>query len=412
MSLSLLFIEKQVIVIGGGAAGFFAAINLAMKKPAYRISILEKSGKLLSKVKISGGGRCNVTHHCFDNSELVKNYPRGHKELLQVFSRFAVKDTIAWFEQQDVKLKIEADGRMFPISDDSQTIIDCFLNLTKKLNISILTNCDVHSISTRQGIFELKTDKGVLKADYVICATGGHPKAGSYDLVKSIGHNIEPPIPSLFTFNFPGETIKKDLQGVSVKEAQVKIKGSKLNYAGPVLITHWGLSGPAVLKLSAFAAKEFFEVNYESEIIVNWAYPLKPNDVEDELRSIQQQRPKALPYSTPCFDLPKRLWEFLCHAAEADTQRPWAETGSKTIKKLAEKISGSSYRMQGKTTFKEEFVTSGGVNLKEIDFKTMQSKIVPGLFFCGEVMNIDGITGGFNFQSAWSTAWLAANSIH
>jgi predicted Rossmann fold flavoprotein len=405
-------IEKNVIVIGGGAAGFFAAINLALRKPDFQITILEKTNKLLSKVKISGGGRCNVTHYCFDNSELIKNYPRGNKELLQVFSRFNVKDTIEWFSNQGVDLKAEEDGRMFPVTDESQTIIDCFMQLAEKLNIKIQLQCDVHAIQKKEESFLIKTGNQFYEADYIICATGGHNKIGSYDLLKNLGHTIDKPIPSLFTFNLPNEEIKKELQGISVKNAQVKIAGSKLNYHGPVLITHWGLSGPAVLKLSAFAAKEFHEVNYLSTILVNWAYPLKQHEVESLLLKFQKEKHKALPYSNSLFDLPKRLWEFLCSEAGIDNSKPWAELANKQLVKLADVISNSSYRMEGKTTFKEEFVTSGGINLKEVDFKTMQSKLVPGLFFCGEVLNIDGITGGFNFQSAWSTAWICASAVN
>lgn len=382
-----------------------------MRKPDFNITILEKTNKLLSKVKVSGGGRCNVTHHCFENAELVKNYPRGSKELQQVFSRFSVQDTINWFKEQGVILKTEEDGRMFPYSNDSQTIIDCFTNLAHKLNIKILVHHEVFSIQKINEGFVLKTNKNNFTADAIVCALGGHNKAGAYDILKNLGHTIDKPLPSLFTLNLPGELIKKELQGISVKNAQVLIEGTKLNYNGPVLITHWGLSGPAVLKLSAFAAKEFFELNYMANIRVNWIFPLKINETVLLLKEIQKERHKALPFSNSAFDLPKRLWEFLCMTSGITNDKPWAEIANKHLNKLAENLVASSFKMEGKTTFKEEFVTCGGVNLKEIDFKTMQSKIVPGLYFCGEVMNIDGITGGFNFQSAWSTAWLCAQSI-
>jgi predicted Rossmann fold flavoprotein len=372
---------------------------------------LEKTSKLLSKVRISGGGRCNVTHSCFENTELVKNYPRGNKELLQVFSRFDVKDTVNWFKQQSVTLKTEEDGRMFPVSDNSQTIIDCFLGLTERLNIAVKTGCEVHAIRKDGSHFALKTSSGNLVADSVICAIGGHPKSGAYDAIKNLGHTIDSPIPSLFTFNLPGESIKKELQGISVKNAHVQIKDTKLNYHGPVLITHWGLSGPAVLKLSAFAAREFFDLGYTATILVNWAFPLNRNEAELSIKQLQKEKPKASPYTNPLFNLPKRLWEFLCQTSGIDHARPWAELPNKLLFKLAENTCNGIFKMEGKTTFKEEFVTCGGINLKEIDFKTMQSKIVPGLYFCGEVMNIDGITGGFNFQSAWSTAWLCSQSI-
>ncbi|MEO6306124.1 MAG: NAD(P)/FAD-dependent oxidoreductase [Bacteroidia bacterium] len=402
---------KKIVIIGGGAAGFFAAINLAIKNPKYSISILEKTNKLLSKVKVSGGGRCNVTHHCFENSELVKNYPRGNKELQQVFSKFSVQDTIDWFKQQGVILKTEEDGRMFPYSNDSQTIIDCFLKLTSQLNIEIKTSCEVLSITKKATNFLVKTNSDDIVTDAIICALGGHNKTSAYQIIKDLGHTIDEPIPSLFTLNFPNEAIKKDLQGISVQNALVKIENSKLNYNGPVLITHWGLSGPAVLKLSAFAAKEFFALNYNSGIFVNWVYPLKPNETELLLKQIQKEKHKALPYTNPLCDLPRRLWEFLCYSSGIDNTKPWAEISNKQLNKLTENLCNSSYKMEGKTTFKEEFVTCGGVNLKELDFKTMQSKLVPNLFFCGEVLNIDGITGGFNFQSAWSTAWVCSQSI-
>ncbi len=403
-------INKKVIVIGGGAAGFFAAINLATKQPEYEITLLEKSNKLLSKVKVSGGGRCNVAHNCIDNRELVKNYPRGNKELLQVFSQFNVMDTIEWFKKNKITLKTEEDGRMFPISDNSQTIIDCFLELASGIGIKIVMQCEVFAVKKTEDGFSIKTNQGFLEADSIICASGGNNKIGSYDYLKNLGHTIETPLPSLFTFNLPNEPIKKELQGVAVKNAEVIIENKKLSYSGPVLITHWGLSGPAVLKLSAFAAKDFFELEYKTKIFVNWIYPLKLSGVEAELKKMQKEKGKALPYSNSHFDLPKRLWEFLCMSAEIPNNKPWAEIGNKNLKLLAEKLVHFSFAMEGKTTFKEEFVTCGGVNLKEVNFKTMQSKLVPGLFFCGEVLNIDGITGGFNFQSAWSTAWICSQN--
>lgn len=402
--------KKKVCVIGGGAAGFFAAINLAIKHPDYDIELLEKSSKLLSKVKVSGGGRCNVTHACFDKHELVKNYPRGNRELLQVFSRFDTNDTITWFKQQGIKLHTEEDGRMFPESNSSQTIIDCFLHLTEKHHIRIRKNTEVLHITAQPDGFELKTTDGLISADAVICAMGGHPKSGFYDVLRRLGHTIQEPLPSLFTLNFPQEKLIKDLMGLSVQNAEVQIKDTKLKYSGPVLITHWGLSGPAVLKLSAFAAKEFYEKNYHSEIRLNWVYPLKTHEVEEELKLIRTTKNKSYPLSQSQFNLPKRLWEYLCTKADISNQKPWAELSTKQLNALALLLSASAYSMEGRTTFKEEFVTCGGVSLKEVDLKTMQSKKVPGLFFCGEVLDIDGITGGFNFQSAWSTAWICSEN--
>jgi predicted flavoprotein YhiN len=372
--------EKQILVIGGGAAGFFAAINLAIQNRSYSITILEKTNKLLSKVRISGGGRCNVTHHCFDNRELVKNYPRGHKELLQVFSRFAVQDTINWFREQGIALKTEDDGRMFPVSDSSQTIIDCFLRLASQYNIRIKTQCEVTAIQKMDRGFMLATNQGDVEAEAVICALGGHNKPEAYHIIKNLGHTIDAPIPSLFTLNLPQEAIKKELQGLSVQQAEVKIAGTKLSYAGPVLVTHW-------------------------------VHPLSRQEAMEQLKLLQKEKHKALPYTQAAFGLPRRLWEFLCLGAEISNTKPWAEISNKQLTRLAENLGSSHYHMEGKTTFKEEFVTCGGIRLKEIDFTTMQSKLVPGLFFCGETLNIDGITGGFNFQSAWSTAWICASSL-
>ncbi|MBL7931671.1 MAG: NAD(P)/FAD-dependent oxidoreductase [Bacteroidia bacterium] len=404
--------SKTVVVIGGGAAGFFSAINLALRKPDFRVIILEKTSKLLSKVRISGGGRCNVTHHCFENSELIKNYPRGSKELQQVFSQFSVKDTIDWFKRNGVLLKTEEDGRMFPLSDSSQTIIDCFLSLSSKLNIEIRTSEEVFSIKKQDDRFLLKTSKEFISCDSVICALGGHPKTGAYDIIKNLGHKIDQPIPSLFTLNMPGEKIKTELQGLSVQNAHVKIKDTKLSYTGPVLITHWGLSGPAVLKLSAFAAKDFFDRDYKAIIQVDWVNRTNQAEVLDLVKKHQKEKNKALPYSNAMFDLPKRLWEFFCSSAGIDNTKPWAEISNKQISNLVQVLCNSQYAMEGKTTFKDEFVTCGGINLKEINFKTMESKLVQGLYFCGEVLNIDGITGGFNFQSAWTTAWVCSQSIN
>ena len=322
-----------------------------------------------------------------------------------------MQDTIDWFREQDIALKAEPDGRMFPVTDESQTIIDCFLKLARQYNIRVNTQCEVTEIRQLKPGFSVMTSQGNLEADAVVCALGGHNKPEAYRIIKNLGHSIDAPIPSLFTLNLPQEPIKKELQGLSVQQAEVKIAGTKLSYAGPVLVTHWGLSGPAVLKLSAFAAQSFFEAGYKAGIVINWVYPLSQPEAMEQLKILQKEKHKALPFSQSAFGLPRRLWEFLCLGADINNTKPWAETGNKQINRLAENLCGSRYHMEGKTTFKEEFVTCGGVNLKEIDFTTMQSKLVPGLFFCGEALNIDGITGGFNFQSAWSTAWVCAKSL-
>lgn len=403
--ISKIISDKLIVIIGGGASGFFAAIHAAANYPEAKITILEKTGKLLSKVRVSGGGRCNVTHHCFENSELIKNYPRGEKELRQVFAQFSVTDTIAWFAKRGVKLKTEADGRMFPESNSSETIIHCFMEEARRHNIAIHLNEEVTSITRDQEKLIVKTGKQSYAADAVICGIGGHHQARNYEFLKSCGHRIDELIPSLFTLNLPQSNIK-ELMGLSVKNGTVKVKGTKHQYTGPVLITHWGLSGPAVLKLSAFAAMDFFKLNYRAGISVNWAGTHNEEDVKEEIQ--RHRTSKALIVNTPLFDIPKRLWEYLVIKADLPAGKTWTELGKKQEHKLIQILIQDEYDMQGKTTFKEEFVTAGGINLKDLNFKTMESKIVPGLFFCGEVLNIDGITGGFNFQNAWSTAFIAA----
>ena len=398
--------QKNILVIGGGASGFFAAINCAIQHPNTKITIIEKSQKLLAKVRISGGGRCNVTHHCFENNELIKNYPRGERELRQVFAQFTVTDTIEWFAQRGVKLKAEADGRMFPESNSSETIINCFLSEAQKHNITIKLGEEVLSIlHSKNNQLIVETTQQTTAVDAVICSIGGHHQLKNYEFLKKCGHTIDNLIPSLFTLNLPQSPIK-ELMGLSVQQGTVKVTGTKYQYTGPVLITHWGLSGPAVLKLSAFAAEEFFKLNYQAGISVNWTGSLN----EEEVKHILSQHisSKALIVNSPLVDIPKRLWEYLLCKAEISTSKPWIELGKKQLQKLAQVLVNDTYEMQGKTTFKEEFVTSGGINLKEVNFKTMESKLVPHLFFCGEVLNIDGITGGFNFQNAWSTSWIAA----
>ncbi|MES2132873.1 MAG: NAD(P)/FAD-dependent oxidoreductase [Bacteroidota bacterium] len=402
-------VSKHIVIIGGGASGFFAAINTAINFPGAQITLLEKTNKLLSKVRVSGGGRCNVTHHCFENNELIKNYPRGEKELRQVFSQFTVTDTIDWFAKRGVKLKTEPDGRMFPESNSSETIIHCFLTEAQKYNIDIRLSEEVLEIKTidngHADAITIKTTKQTYTADAVICSIGGHHQLKNYEFVKQCGHHIDELIPSLFTLNLPQSNIK-ELMGLSVKNGTVKVNGTKHQYTGPVLITHWGLSGPAVLKLSAFAAYDFFKLNYHAGISVNWTGIFSEDDLKYELE--MQLSSKALMVNTPLFDIPKRLWEYLLLRADVPLNKPWIELGKKQLHKLMQVLMHDAYNMQGKTTFKEEFVTAGGINLKEVNFKTMESKLFSGLFFCGEVLNIDGITGGFNFQNAWSTAWIAS----
>lgn len=300
---------------------------------------------------------------------------------------------------------------MFPVTDSSETIIDCFLTLAKKYNISLQLQTEVTSIKTISSGFEVKTSKGTQVANAVVCAMGGHPKSGSYAIISNLGHTIVPPIPSLFTLNLPGAKISKELQGLAVQQAEVAISGTRLKWQGPVLVTHWGLSGPAVLKLSAFAAELFHEKQYEGDIVVNWLAPHSLESIFELLKKIKVEQKKSHPYSLPLLGLPRRLWEFLCSESGITNELPISEVSDKKLRKLAEGLGKSVYKMSGKTTFKEEFVTCGGVTLKEVDFKTMESKIAPGLFFCGETLNVDGITGGFNFQNAWSTAYVAACAL-
>jgi len=399
--------KKLIIIIGGGASGFFSAINTALNFPEAKIIILEKTNKILSKVKISGGGRCNVTNHCFENNELIKNYPRGEKELRQVFSQFSVQDTIDWFLKRGIKLKVEPDGRMFPESNSSETVINCFLSEAQKHDIDINLSEEVLSIEKADDILKIKSSKQTYTADSVICSIGGHNQEKNYAFLKQCGHTIDELIPSLFTLNLPQTNIK-ELMGLSVKNGTVKVNGTKHQYTGPVLITHWGLSGPAVLKLSAFAAYDFHKLNYEAGISVNWTGTLNEEQLKEELSL--QLGSKSLIVNTPLFEIPKRLWEYLVLRSDISNTKPWIELGKKQLNKLAQVLCSDVYDMKGKTTFKEEFVTAGGINLKEVNFKTMESKKVPHLFFCGEVLNIDGITGGFNFQNAWSTAWIAAKN--
>jgi len=405
---------KNVIIAGGGAAGFFAAITCAENHPDYNITILEKSPKLLSKVKVSGGGRCNVTHACFDAKQLVKYYPRGEKQLLGPFTRFNPTNIIEWFEARRVALKTEKDGRMFPVTDSSQTIIDCFLKEAKRLGITIQTQVGLSDLQlTANNEWSVTTTTGeVIEADAIIIATGGTPQIWS--LLEKLGHWIIAPVPSLFTFNIKDKRID-GLSGLSVEKASVQIVSHpKLNAIGPLLITHWGMSGPAILRLSAWAAHELADMKYQFEIEVNWTGEDSINDVKEAFKQFKQNHPKKSVINTPLFNLPKRLWERLVAFSIINNQSAtinFADLSNKHIEQLASSITASRFKVSGKSTFKEEFVTAGGVALDEVDFKTMQSKKFPGLYFAGEVLDIDAITGGFNFQAAWTTGWISGNSV-
>lgn len=401
----------DLVVAGGGAAGFFGAIQAAEMSPGMQVLILEKSSKVLSKVKVSGGGRCNVTHHCFDPIKLSHHYPRGEKSLRNIFKIFNADDIVAWFESKGIELKVEEDGRMFPVSDDSQTIIDCFIREALRMKVKIALGEGVIAVTKNDGSFSVHSNTGkTFAARNILIATGGNPNEKSYDWICSLGHTIISPIPSLFTFN-DCEKKFKDLMGVSVEAAEVKIAGSKFSQVGPVLITHWGLSGPAVIKLSAWAAEYLHKIQYEFRVLVSWIGPAKEDDVRVLLSDQKRIRGKQKISSNPLFGIPQRLWFRLCELAEIPETKIWAELPQKNLNKLIEHIIRCPFQIKGKTTFKEEFVTCGGVDLKEIDPETMESKKVQGVYFAGEVLNIDGETGGFNFQSAWSTAYVAAKGI-
>tara|TARA_R110002111_G_scaffold73896_1_gene117845 strand:- start:7316 stop:8527 length:1212 start_codon:yes stop_codon:yes gene_type:complete len=399
--------RKDIIIIGGGAAGFFAAINIAEQHPELSIVILERGKEGLQKVKISGGGRCNVTHAEFIPSELVLNYPRGEKELLGPFHSFMTGDTIAWFDERGVELKIEEDGRMFPMSNTSQTIIDCFLNEAKKHKVEILYNHSVKSINTRENDFSIETSQGVLDCNKVVVATGSNPKI--WNLLKDIGHTIIQPVPSLFTFNIKDKRIK-DIPGVVAKNVEVKVIGTNLVSEGPLLFTHVGMSAPAILKLSAFGAVELAKFNYNFKIEVNFIR-LDFESCIDKLKNFKHEFAKKAIVNSPQFDLPKRLWKQLVLASNINESERWADINRQQLEALSAQLTEAIFHVTGKSTFKEEFVTAGGVDLKEVNFKTFESKRIPNLFFAGEVINIDAVTGGFNFQNAWTGAYIVSQSI-
>ena len=398
-------------MIGGGAAGFFGALQVAEMKSGLKILILEKSNRLLSKVKVSGGGRCNVTHHCYDPIKLSHHYPRGEKQLRNIFKIHNASHTVEWFQSKGVELKVEADGRMFPVTNNSQTIIDCFIREALRMQIKIEMGEAVTGIDQEQNHFLVSCQTGKkYSAKKILIAPGGNPSLQFYDWIIKSGHTIIPPIPSLFTFN---DTDKRfsDLMGLSVPKGEVRIAAAKFSHVGPVLITHWGLSGPAVIKLSAWAAEYLYKVQYEFTALVSWIGPIKEEDIRSQLAEHKMMKGKQKIATNPLYGLPQRLWTRFCELSGIDDQRIWAELPQKNLNRLIEYLIRCPFQIKGKTTFKEEFVTCGGVDLKEIDLATMQSKTVKGIFFAGEVLNVDGETGGFNFQAAWSTAYLAASAI-
>jgi predicted Rossmann fold flavoprotein len=401
----------NIIIIGGGAAGFFSAIHAASTNPDAKVIILEKTNKLLSKVKISGGGRCNVTHACFDLKTLSSAYPRGEKQLRSAFSKFMTSDTIEWFESRKVKLQAEADGRMFPTTNDSQTIIDCLLKEAKKYKIEIRTDTEVvHIESEFHGGFLIHLRGGEkLPCNKVVVATGGNTSDQTFTWLKNTGHRIVETVPSLFTFNLTDTELVK-LQGVSVSPAKVSIANSKYEFSGPVLITHWGLSGPAVLKLSSYAARYLAEQEYSFQVQVNWLNDKKEEATRQVLFNLKAANPAKQINNMFPFVLPSRLLDYIFEKSGLHATKKWGEISKEDINRLAKNLLFDTYEVKGKTTFKEEFVTCGGVSLEDVDFKSMQSRKMKGIHFAGEVLDIDGITGGFNFQAAWTTGYIAGKA--
>lgn len=403
--------SNKIVVIGGGAAGFFAAITCAQENKENEVIILEKSAKLLQKVRVSGGGRCNVTHACFEIKPLTQSYPRGEKQLKSAFARFSTKDTFEWFESNKVKLKTESDGRVFPTTDDSQTIIDCLLKEAKKSKVKIETEVGVKKILPNfQSGFDLVLDNGnKIFCNKVIVTTGGSPKEEGYTWLKELGIRIELPVPSLFSFNINDEALTK-LTGISVNPARVRVTNTKLEYTGPILITHWGLSGPAILKTSAYGARILADKNYEVELEISWLENKKEDSVRQELMNLKAANPHREVGALFPFYLPARLNSYLINKAGLSEKTNWAEVSKDQVNELINVLLYDKYITAGKTPFKEEFVTCGGVNLDDVDFKTMECKKLKGLHFAGEVLDIDGITGGFNFQAAWTTAFIAGKA--
>lgn len=403
---------KKLLVIGGGAAGFFCAVNAARMNPDLEVTIVEKSSKLLSKVKVSGGGRCNVTHACFVIDEMVKKYPRGANFVKKAFHQFFTIDTIKWFEERGVKLKAEADGRMFPVTDSSQTIINCLMAEAAKYKVEILMNAEVKTLKMENGNWRIAlANEKIMQADFVCIACGGYPKSSMFEWLKELGHSIEDPVPSLFTFNMPGNPITK-LMGISVEQVKIKIAGSRLEEQGPILITHWGLSGPAVLRLSARGARELQLLDYDFKVIVNWLQLFDENKLRDKFQQLRFNIASQKMGGKNPFGLPQRLWEFLLDESAVKAEWRWADLPAKEQNKLIRNLCAFECAIKGKTTFKEEFVTAGGIRLSEVDANTMMSKIAFNIFFAGEVLDVDGITGGFNFQHAWTSGFVAARAIN
>jgi predicted Rossmann fold flavoprotein len=403
--------SKTLAVIGGGAAGFFCAVNAARLNKDLQVVLFEKTSKLLSKVRISGGARCNVTHACFDIADMSNRYPRGKNFVKKIFHQFFTTDTIEWFQGRGVALKTEADGRMFPVTDNSQSIIDCLLREANQYKVDIRMNREIKKLAFVDERWQLRFANGEqFLANYVCIACGGYSKAEQFNWITELGHTIESPVPSLFTFNMPGNSITT-LTGVSVPQARIKIRGTKLEEHGPLLITHWGMSGPAVLKLSAWGARWLHEQEYNFTITVNWVPELHQHEMQETLQSLRVERASRKVAAQNPFNLPNRLWEYLLQQIGVLPDTLWSNLTAVQQNKLAAILSGQEFLIKGKTTYKEEFVTAGGIQLKEIDANTLQSKICKRVFFAGEILDVDGITGGYNFQHAWSSGWITAKHI-
>ena len=404
--------SERIVIVGGGAAGFFAALACVEMRRDTEILILEKTSQFLSKVKISGGGRCNVTHADFDVREFSKRFPRGERALISAFGKFQAGDTVAWFEQRGVKLKIESDGRMFPTTDSSQTIIDCLLNAARKAGIKLKANCGVESVAKKSGSgFNLTLSNGEkLACDKLLLATGGCRTSALGQLAVSLGHSLEPPVPSLFTFHVAMPWLR-ELAGVSVETVEASVAGTKLRERGALLVTHWGLSGPAILRLSAWGARVLHEKNYQFMLQINWLPHLNEEKLAAAFQTCRKSQPAKFVINTPPAKLPSRLWEQLVMASGVARDTRWAALSGSAQHRLVRQLLRSEFPVTGKSLNKDEFVTCGGVRLSEVNFKTMESNICPGLFFAGEVLDIDGITGGFNFQAAWTTGWIAGRAL-
>ncbi len=402
---------KKLVVIGGGAAGFFCAVNAARINTSLQVVLLEKTNKLLSKVKVSGGGRCNVTHALFDITEMSRCYPRGQNFVKKTFHQFFTTDTIRWFEERGVRLKAEKDGRMFPVTNSSQTIINCLMNEVNKYDVEIRMNSEVKELRIDNDQWKITTANGQQTiANFLCIASGGYPKASMFQWLKDVGHTIAEPVLSLFTFNLPKHRITA-LMGVTVEKARVKIEGSKLIEVGPVLITHWGLSGPAILRLSAWGARELAAKNYDFKVHINWLPEYDEQKIKKEFQKFRSSNPIKKIFNRKFGNLPNRLWQFLLEQSGVKEDMRFAHLPVKIENLLIKNLLDYIMEVKGKTTFKEEFVTAGGINLTEID-SNMMSKKIPNLFFAGEILDVDGITGGFNFQHAWTSGWIAAKNMH